>query len=278
MHKTLEQIFYLTQTRKKKRKKSLFLIAGPCVIESQRMCLENAAKIKQVCDKLDLPFIFKASYDKANRTSVNSFRGVGIKEGLAIIRKVKYELGVPVTSDVHTVLQIKQAKDVLDILQIPALLSRQTDLLTCAAATGKFVNIKKGQFMAPEDIVNAIRKVEKCGNKKILVTERGTCFGYHNLVSDLRAIPIMQDFGYPVIFDATHSVQLPSAGSGKSLGQRRFVEPLALAAIAAGCNGLFLEVHKQPGKARCDGPNMINFTQLEELLKKANKIFGIINE
>lgn len=278
MHKTLEEIFYSIQARKKKRKKFLFLIAGPCVIESQRMCLEHAAKIKQLCAKLNLPFIFKASYDKANRTSVNSYRGVGMEQGLAILRKVKYELGVPVTSDVHTVSQIKQAKGVLDVLQIPALLSRQTDLLTCAAASGKCVNIKKGQFMAPNDIINAVRKVEKRGNKKIMITERGTCFGYHNLVSDLRAIPIMKGFGYPVVFDATHSVQLPGAGRGKSLGQRQFVAPLALAATAAGCDGLFLEVHKQPSQALCDGPNMVNFIQLEELLRKANKIFGIVNE
>ncbi|RKY34059.1 MAG: 3-deoxy-8-phosphooctulonate synthase [Candidatus Omnitrophota bacterium] len=261
-----------------KVKKQLFLIAGPCVIESEKMCLEHAAAIRDICNHLSIPFIFKSSYDKANRTSINSFRGPGISKGLDILKKISKQIGVPVTSDVHGIDEVRRAKEVLDIIQIPALLSRQTDLILCAAKSGKIVNVKKGQFMAPADMQNIISKIESVGNKKIMLTERGSCFGYNNLISDMRSIVIMHEFGYPVVFDATHSVQLPSAGGSKSLGESRFASVLALSAVAAGCDGLFIEVHKDPKKALCDGPNMIDFSTVEKLLVKAKKIMDVINE
>ncbi|MCP4649867.1 MAG: 3-deoxy-8-phosphooctulonate synthase [PVC group bacterium] len=257
--------------------KDLFLIAGPCVIESEKMCLEHAMVISKLCKQLHIPYIFKASYDKANRTSIDSFRGLGIKKGLSVLKKIRKNLRIPVLSDVHSIEEIKSVAEVVDIIQIPALLCRQTNLILAAAKTKKIINIKKGQFMAPFDMLSVIKKVESTGNKKILLTERGTCFGYNNLVSDMRAIPIMKKTGYPVIFDATHSVQLPGAGRGKSSGKREFVEPLALSAIAAGSNGLFLEAHKTPQKALCDGPNMVDFKLLERILKKAKQIRKIIN-
>ncbi|MBU4305929.1 MAG: 3-deoxy-8-phosphooctulonate synthase [Candidatus Omnitrophica bacterium] len=259
------------------QKRTIFLIAGPCVIESEKTCLEHAYALKSLTEALQIPFIFKSSYDKANRTSVSSFRGPGLKKGLAILKKVKKELKIPVTSDVHCAEEAKAAKDILDMLQIPALLSRQTDLLISAAKTNRVINVKKGQFMAPDDMINVIQKIESTGNKKIVLTERGVCFGYHNLVSDMRSIPIMQRFGYPVVFDATHSVQLPSAGNNKSSGEREFVETLALSAAAAGADGLFMEVHFTPKKALCDGPNMINMDTLENLLSKAKKIWEIVH-
>ena len=257
-------------------KNSIFLIGGPCVIESEKMCLQIASEIKDVCDSLHIPFIFKASFDKANRTSVNSFRGPGIKEGLKILKVVKKKLSVPVVSDIHNASQAQMASKILDVIQIPALLARQTDILIAAGKTKKIVNVKKGQFMAPGDMINVVKKIASTGNEKILLTERGASFGYNNLVSDMRAIPIMKKFSYPVVFDGTHSVQLPSAGNGKSAGERQFVEPLSLAAIAAGCNGLFLEIHKNPNKALCDGPNMIDLKMLEKLLIKAKKIREIV--
>jgi 2-dehydro-3-deoxyphosphooctonate aldolase (KDO 8-P synthase) len=253
-------------------KNPLVLIAGPCVIESESLCLDTAKGLKSIAAKLGIPFIFKSSFDKANRMSVNSFRGPGLKKGLEVLRKVKNKLDVPVLSDVHCRKDIEQAKDVLDIIQIPALLCRQTDILLSAAKTGKVVNIKKGQFLAPWDMLPIIQKVESCGNKNILVTERGVSFGYNNLVSDFRSLKIMRDFGYPVIYDATHSVQLPGGKGSYSGGQREFVAGLCRAAVAFGCDGLFLEVHPDPDKALCDGPNMISLKELEGLLAQVKKI------
>ncbi|MDD5747128.1 MAG: 3-deoxy-8-phosphooctulonate synthase [Candidatus Omnitrophica bacterium] len=256
--------------------KGLFLIAGPCVIESEAMCLDHAAALKMMCAQLGIAFIFKSSYDKANRTSAASFRGPGIKKGLAILSKVKTKLNIPVLSDVHSIEEVAAAARVLDILQIPALLCRQTDLIVAAARTGKIINVKKGQFLAPGDMGNVVKKIESAGNKKIVLTERGTSFGYHNLVSDMRAIPIMRKFKYPVVFDATHSVQLPSAANNQSSGERGFVETLSLSAVAAGCDGLFMEVHRAPDRALCDGPNMIALEELRRLLVKAMKIREVV--
>lgn len=250
----------------------LVLIAGPCVIESETACLEAAKWLKTITDKLEIPFIFKSSFDKANRLSIDSYRGPGIKRGLEILRKVKDKLKLTILSDIHCRKDIQEAKKVLDVIQIPALLCRQTDLIVEAAKTGKVINIKKGQFLAPWDILPIIRKVETCGNKKIFITERGTSFGYNNLVSDLRSLGIMRQFGYPVIYDATHSVQLPGGKGVSSGGQREFVAGLSKAAVAFGCDGLFLEVHAQPDKALCDGPNMISLKELETLLKQIKKI------
>ncbi|MFH1459246.1 MAG: 3-deoxy-8-phosphooctulonate synthase [Candidatus Omnitrophota bacterium] len=263
---------------KKIIKKEFFLIAGPCVIESEKLCLEQAKLIREIAKRVNIHFIFKASFDKANRTAVDSFRGPGLKKGLSILKKIKQTLKIPILTDVHSLDQVRACASVVDIIQIPALLSRQTDLIVGAARTKKIINIKKGQFMAPSDMQNVIKKAESAGNKNIILTERGVCFGYHNLVSDMRSIQIMQKFNYPVVYDATHSVQLPSAGGEKSAGESQFVIPLALAAVAAGCNGLFLEVHKNPKKALCDGPNMIAIKDLEKLLGKAKKIWETVNE
>jgi 2-dehydro-3-deoxyphosphooctonate aldolase (KDO 8-P synthase) len=250
----------------------LVLIAGPCAIESESSCLEVAAKIKDITSCLGIPFIFKASFDKANRLSVGSYRGPGLKKGLAILKKVKTKLKVSILSDVHCVKDIPLAAGVLDIIQIPAFLCRQTDMVLAAAATGKVVNIKKGQFLAPWDILPIIKKAESVGNKQILITERGVSFGYNNLVTDLRSLGIMRNFGYPVIYDATHSVQLPGGQGSCSAGQPEFVAGLSRAAVAFGCDGLFLEVHPDPKNAPCDGANMINFKELEDLLKQIKKI------
>ncbi|MFA4888260.1 MAG: 3-deoxy-8-phosphooctulonate synthase [Candidatus Omnitrophota bacterium] len=250
----------------------LVLIAGPCVIESEALCLETGKRIKDIAAKLGVPYIFKSSFDKANRLSISSFRGPGAKLGLEILSKVKAKLKVPVLSDVHCQKEIAAAKDVLDIIQIPAFLCRQTDIVLAAAKTGKAVNIKKGQFLAPWDILPIIKKIESTGNKQILITERGVSFGYNNLVSDFRALKIMRDFGYPVIYDATHSVQLPGGKGSCSAGQREFVSGLSRAAAAFGCDGLFLEVHPDPDNAPCDGPNMIGFKELENILKQVKKI------
>ncbi|MEK6683600.1 MAG: 3-deoxy-8-phosphooctulonate synthase [Nitrospirota bacterium] len=254
----------------------LFLIAGPCVIESEKMMLETARQLKEIATELSLPLIFKSSYDKANRSSVQSFRGPGLVKGLKILRKIKEEFELPVLSDIHTEEEAKAAAEVLDILQIPAFLCRQTDLLVAAARTGRIVNVKKGQFMAPWEMGNAVEKIESAGNQKILLTERGASFGYNNLVSDMRAIPIMQRFGYPVVFDATHSVQLPGAAGKSSSGQREFVAPLARAAVAAGCDGLFMEVHPDPDHAPSDGPNMVPLKDLPELLRQVKRIHDAI--
>jgi 2-dehydro-3-deoxyphosphooctonate aldolase (KDO 8-P synthase) len=250
----------------------LVLIAGPCVIESEKLCLETAITIKDIAHKLAIPYIFKSSFDKANRLSIDSYRGPGIKKGLEILNKIKQKLKVPILSDVHCVKDIPEAGKVLDIIQIPAFLCRQTDLVVAAAKTRKVVNIKKGQFLAPWDILPIIKKIESVGNHSILITERGVTFGYNNLVTDFRALEIMREFGYPVIYDATHSVQLPGKGGRSSGGEREFVEGLCRAAVAFGCDGLFLEVHPEPDKALCDGPNMINLKELEKLLKQIKKI------
>jgi 2-dehydro-3-deoxyphosphooctonate aldolase (KDO 8-P synthase) len=250
----------------------LVLIAGPCVIESESMCLETAKRIKEITAKLNIPFIFKSSFDKANRLSIDSYRGPGINKGLEVLNKVKQKIKVPILSDIHCQKEITEAVGVLDIIQIPAFLCRQTDIVVGVAKTGKVVNIKKGQFLAPWDIQSIIKKIETTGNRKILITERGVCFGYNNLVSDFRALAIMRDFGYPVIYDATHSVQLPGGRGACSGGQRQFVEALSRAAVAFGCDGLFLEVHLKPDEALCDGPNMIDLKELEKLLTQVKKI------
>ncbi len=253
-------------------KNPLVLIAGPCAIESEKQSLEVAAEIKDIASKAGIPYIFKSSFDKANRLSIASYRGPGIEQGLGILKKVKQKLRLPVLSDVHCRQDIAEAAKVLDIIQIPALLCRQTDILVAAARTGKAVNIKKGQFLAPWDILPIIKKVESCGNKSILITERGFSFGYNNLVSDFRSLKIMREYGYPVIYDATHSVQLPGGKGSSSGGQREFVAGLSRSAVAFGCDGLFLEVHPHPEKAPCDGPNMISLKDLAALLKQVMKI------
>jgi 2-dehydro-3-deoxyphosphooctonate aldolase (KDO 8-P synthase) len=253
-------------------KNRMVLIAGPCVIESESLCLNVAKRIKEMTAKLDIPFIFKASFDKANRMSLGSFRGPGIKRGLDVLKKVKDKVKVPVLSDVHCVKDVVEAAKVLDIIQIPAFLCRQTDIVIAAAKTGKAVNIKKGQFLAPWNMLPIIKKVESTGNKNIIITERGVSFGYNNLVTDFRALEIMRNLGYPVIYDATHSIQIPAGQGSCSGGQKEFVGGLSRAAVAFGCDGLFLEVHPDPEKALCDGPNMINLEELEALLKQAKRI------
>jgi len=254
----------------------LALIAGPCVIESEAATLEAAGQLKRITEDLGIPFIFKSSYDKANRSSVTSFRGPGITEGLRILARVKKEFGLPVLSDVHRFEEVAPAGEILDVIQIPAFLSRQTDLLVAVAKTGKVVNIKKGQFLAPWDIKNAIGKVASTGNANILITERGVSFGYNNLVVDMRALPIVRSFGYPVVFDATHSVQNPGGAGTASSGDRQFVAPLTRAAVAAGVDALFMEVHACPDKALCDGPNMLSLDELPALLRQAQEIDRIV--
>ncbi len=249
-----------------------FLIAGPCVIESEALVLETAAAIADIARAVGVLYVFKSSFDKANRTSIKSFRGPGLEKGLAVLAKVKAQVGVPVLTDVHTEDQARQAGKVVDVLQIPAFLCRQTDLLIAAAQTGRVVNIKKGQFLSPQEMANAVKKVEECGNRSILLTERGSSFGYNNLVVDMRSFPIMRGFGYPVVFDATHSVQLPGGGGTKSSGQREFVEPLACAAAGAGVDGFFMEVHPNPDDALSDGPNMVPLHHLKALLERVMRI------
>ncbi len=252
------------------------LIAGPCVIESERTTLDAAESLKRITADLHIPFIFKSSYDKANRSSVKSYRGPGLKEGLRILARVKKELDLPLLSDVHRFEEIGPAAEVLDVIQIPAFLSRQTDLLVEVAKTGRVVNIKKGQFLAPWDIKNAAEKAASTGNSNILITERGVSFGYNNLVVDMRSLPIIRGLGLPVVFDATHSVQLPGASGTASSGDRQFVPHLTRAAVAAGIDALFLEVHACPDKALCDGPNMLSLDELPALLKQAQEIDRIV--
>jgi 2-dehydro-3-deoxyphosphooctonate aldolase (KDO 8-P synthase) len=245
----------------------LVLIGGPCVIESEDFTLKMAEAILQVCDRLGVPFIFKSSFDKANRTSLDSFRGHSLDAGLKILQRVKTEFGVPVLTDIHESYQAAPVAEVVDVLQIPAFLCRQTDLLLAAAATGRTVNVKKGQFLAPWDMKNVVKKLEAAGTNKILLTERGTSFGYNTLMVDFRALPQMREFGYPVVFDATHSVQMPGGQGNKSGGQREFVPYLARAAAAVGVDALFMEIHEDPDRAPSDGPNMIPLQQLESVLK-----------
>jgi 2-dehydro-3-deoxyphosphooctonate aldolase (KDO 8-P synthase) len=253
-----------------------FLIAGPCVIENEKLAISAAEEIKKICDKLDVPFIFKSSYDKANRSAIKSFRGPGIQKGLAVLKKVKETINVPILCDVHSQKEIKEAAEIVDIIQIPAFLCRQTDLILDASKTGKPINVKKGQFLAPWDMENIIKKIESVGNKNILLTERGTSFGYNNLIVDMKSLPIMRRFGYPVIFDATHSVQLPGGLGASSGGLREFIPYLARASIACGCDGVFLEVHPQPDKALCDGPNSFPLKELSALLEELKKIDAIV--
>ncbi|MBU1062273.1 MAG: 3-deoxy-8-phosphooctulonate synthase [Candidatus Omnitrophica bacterium] len=254
----------------------IVLIAGPCVIESARGALDHAKAIKKICEKEKIPFIFKSSYDKANRSSLKSYRGPGIDEGLKILAEIKKELDIPILSDVHCRVELDKAVKVLDIIQVPAFLCRQTDFIIEIAKTNKIVNIKKAQFLAPWDIGNVIEKIENAGNENIIITERGTMFGYNNLVSDLRSLQIMRKFNYPLIYDATHSVQLPGGKGIESGGERQFVTGLSRAAVAMGCEGLFLEVHKEPDKALCDGANMITLETLEGLLKDVKEIDNIV--
>jgi 2-dehydro-3-deoxyphosphooctonate aldolase (KDO 8-P synthase) len=256
----------------------LALIAGPCVIEEEEITLTIAASLKKITHELDIPFIFKASYDKANRTSVDSFRGPGLNKGLDILGRIKSELDIPVLSDVHSIDQVEAASEILDIIQIPALLCRQTDLLLAAARTGKVVNVKKGQFVAPWDVANIVDKVTSAGNRKILITERGTMFGYNNLVVDFRGINIIKEnTGFPLIFDATHSVQLPGGQGNRSGGQREYAPVLAKAAVAAGADGVFMEVHPEPDKALCDGPNSLKLDDVPELLTTLKALRQISN-
>jgi 2-dehydro-3-deoxyphosphooctonate aldolase (KDO 8-P synthase) len=250
----------------------LVLIAGPCVLEDFETTYDIASGLKDITGHLDIPFIFKASYDKANRTAIDSYRGPGLQKGLAMLKKIKTDLGLNILSDIHQVDEVGPAAEVLDIIQIPAFLCRQTDLITSAAATGKPVNLKKGQFLAPWDMNNAVKKVESAGNRKILLTERGNMFGYNNLVVDFRNISIMQESGYPVIFDATHSVQLPGGAGTSSGGQREFAPILAGSAVAAGADGVFIEVHRDPEKALCDGPNSLKLENLEKMLSRLKAI------
>jgi 2-dehydro-3-deoxyphosphooctonate aldolase (KDO 8-P synthase) len=246
----------------------LTLIAGPCVIESEEFTLKMADQIRQICDRLGIPLIFKSSFDKANRTSVHSFRGQSLETGLEVLQKVKEKVGVSVLTDIHESYQAAIVAEVVDVLQIPAFLCRQTDLLVAAAATGRVVNVKKGQFLAPWDMKQVVRKLEASGAERILLTERGTSFGYNTLVVDFRGLPQMRALGYPVVFDATHSVQMPGGQGEKSGGQREFVPYLARAAAAIGIDALFMEVHENPDEALSDGPNMIPLAQLESVLKQ----------
>ncbi|HEU4437055.1 MAG TPA: 3-deoxy-8-phosphooctulonate synthase [candidate division Zixibacteria bacterium] len=250
----------------------LILIVGPCVIESEKLVLSTAERILKACQKFDIPLIFKSSYKKANRTSVRSFTGLGMKKGLAILKKVKKEFDLPVLTDIHSEAEAQPAAEVADVLQIPAFLSRQTDLIAAAARTGRAVNLKKGQFLAPEDMLAAVEKAASVGNKKILVTERGTSFGYHNLVVDFRSLLIMRDFGYPVVYDATHSVQLPGGNSHSSGGQPEFIIPLAKAAVAVGVDALFVETHPNPPKALSDADCQLPLSKLELLLNQITEI------
>lgn len=247
---------------------SLFFIAGPCVIEDEKVVMEVGEELKRICQEYQIPLIFKASYDKANRTSIDSYRGPGLMKGLQILDKVKAQTGLPVLSDIHHPEEAPKVKDILDIIQIPAFLCRQTDLVIAAARTGRGVNIKKGQFMSPHEMAHVVQKVASTGNKNIFLTERGTLFGYNNLVVDMRAIPIMKSFGYPVIYDATHSVQLPGGAGNSSGGQREFILPLAKAAVAAGCDGIFMEVHPEPSKALSDRYTQIPLKDIRKIVRE----------
>ncbi|MDD3014126.1 MAG: 3-deoxy-8-phosphooctulonate synthase [Candidatus Gastranaerophilales bacterium] len=257
---------------------NLVIMAGPCVIEENvSVVIKTAEKLKEITTKLGLPYIFKASYDKANRTSIDSYRGVGIEKGLNLLLKIKKDLELPIVTDIHQPHEADIVAEVADIIQIPAFLCRQTDMLIAAAKTGKIVNIKKGQFLSPAQIENSAQKVIKSGNKRVVITERGTCFGYNNLVSDMRSIPIMQELGYPIIFDATHSIQLPGGAGTCSSGERKFALTLAKSAVAAGCNGLFFEIHPDPDKAPCDGANMIPLDQAYDVFSICKEIFNVVN-
>ncbi len=250
----------------------LLLIGGPCALESEEMARRVAGTLQEICARLGISYVFKASFDKANRTSLDAYRGPGLQEGLATLARIRADIGVPVISDIHDITQVGAAAEVLDVLQIPAFLCRQTDLLTAAARTGKPVNVKKGQFVSPWDMKNAVNKLRGAGSTKIMLVERGASFGYNNLVVDMRSLPVMRSFGCPVIYDATHSVQLPGGAGGSSGGQREFIAPLARAAVATGIDGLFMEIHPEPEKALCDGPNSIRLDEIEGILLQLLRI------
>ncbi len=254
----------------------LALIAGPCVIESETAALKTAEKLKRIAADADVPFVFKSSYDKANRSALDSFRGPGLKEGLAVLKKIRGELDIPVLSDVHKEEEIGPAAEVLDVLQIPAFLCRQTDLLVAAARTGKAVNVKKGQFMAPWDMKNVVHKIKESGSEKLLLTERGFSFGYNNLVVDMRSLALMRQYGFPVVFDATHSLQLPGGQGNKSGGQRELIPEMARGAAAVGCDALFMEIHPDPDSALSDGPNMLRLDHLAGLLEQIKPIDRLV--
>ncbi|MBX9671022.1 MAG: 3-deoxy-8-phosphooctulonate synthase [Candidatus Obscuribacterales bacterium] len=258
------------------RDKPFLIIAGPCVMESWDIVYKTAVWLKDLSQKHNFSFVFKSSFDKANRTSIDSYRGPGLEDGMAMLKEIKSKTGLPVLSDIHEVEQCAAAGEVLDVLQIPAFLCRQTDLLIAAAKTGKCVNIKKGQFVAPDDMKNAVKKVLDSGNKNVFLTERGTTFGYNNLVVDMRSIPMMQAHGVPVIYDATHSVQLPGGGGTVSHGLRQYVPHLGRAAVAAGCDGVFMEVHPNPDEAKSDGPNQVPLSQAEELIDQLLKVHNLV--
>jgi 2-dehydro-3-deoxyphosphooctonate aldolase (KDO 8-P synthase) len=254
----------------------LAVIAGPCVVESRESALRHASALKEIADRVGVPYIFKASYDKANRSSVDSFRGLGLEKGLEILAQVKRQIGVPILTDVHESGQVDAVKEVVDILQIPAFLCRQTDFVVAVAQSGKVVNVKKGQFLAPWDMRNVIDKIRSTGNEQILLTERGASFGYNNLVSDMRSLVVMRELGYPVVFDATHSLQLPGGLGNASGGERKYIPALARAGVAAGVDALFMEVHEDPDRALSDGPNSLALENFESLLKLVKQIDSLI--
>src|SRR5262245_38269080 len=256
----------------------MVLIAGPCVIESDAHAHDLAERLIDITRRAGVPFIFKASYDKANRTSGRSFRGPGLDEGLRVLASIKSRYGAPILTDIHEPSHARPAADVADVLQIPAFLSRQTDLIVAAAQTGRVVNIKKGQFLAPDDVKHAIAKVTDAGNSRVIVTERGTSFGYHNLVVDMRAFPMVRALGVPVVFDVTHSLQLPGGGDGVTAGQAEYIEPLASAGVAAGVDGVFLEVHEEPSRAKSDAQNALRLDRLEPLLHRLMAIDAIAKQ
>jgi len=252
---------------------SFFLVSGPCVIETEEIVFGIASRLKSIADVLEIPFVFKASFDKANRSSIDSYRGPGLGKGLDILRRVKEELQIPILTDFHLASQAEMVAGVADILQIPAFLCRQTDMLVAAGETGRIVNVKKGQFLAPWDMKNAVQKIESTGNKKLILTERGSSFGYNNLVVDFKSFPVMSSFGYPVMFDATHSVQLPGGLGNTTGGQREFIPALAKAAAGLGVSGFFFEVHEHPEEALSDGPNLYPLDQFSNLLRKLLNIW-----
>ena len=256
----------------------LLFIGGPCALESEEIARQVAGTMQKICDKLNISYVFKASFDKANRTSLESYRGPGIAKGLAILARIREDFGVPIVSDIHDPSQAEEAAEILDILQIPAFLCRQTDLLSAAAKTGKPINLKKGQFVSPWDMKNAVSKIRGSGSSEVMLVERGASFGYNNLVMDMRSLPIMRSFNCPVIFDATHSVQLPGGAGGSSGGQREFIAPLTRAAVASGIDGLFMEIHPDPDSALCDGPNSMPLEHMENFLRMIVQIHQLINE
>ncbi len=255
----------------------LLLIAGPCVLESADLARHVAETMQEICSRLGISYVFKASFDKANRTSISSYRGPGIDQGLEILGRIRSELNVPVVSDVHEPQQVKAASEVLDIIQIPAFLCRQTDLLTAVSRTGKPINLKKGQFLSPWDMQHGVLKIRESGSSSVMLVERGACFGYNNLVVDMRSLPVLRSFNCPVIYDATHSVQLPGGAGGSSAGQREYIAPLTRAAAAVGIDGLFMEVHPDPEKALCDGPNSIALDSIEPVLEQVLRIRACVS-